>query len=63
MRCRCAECTSIRRSGSEVAAPEDIELLAVVPFGQNAVQMRFSDGHERGIFPFAYLRELEGSGR
>lgn len=59
--CRCAECLRVRRSGRNVAAPEAIELIAVVPYGPNAVQLRFSDGHERGIFPFPYLRGLERS--
>lgn len=59
MQCRCAGCVYVRRSGRTVAAPDDIELLAVVPYGPNAVQLVFSDGHERGIFPFPYLSELE----
>lgn len=54
--CRCAGCLSIRRGGA-VAAADDIELLAVIPYGPNAVQLRFSDGHARGIYPFTYLRE------
>jgi DUF971 family protein len=28
------------------------------PVGSYAVQLVFSDGHERGIFPWVYLREL-----
>jgi DUF971 family protein len=59
LQCRCAGCEYIRRSGRAVEARDDIELLAVVPYGPNAVQLRFSDGHERGIFPFQYLRGLE----
>ena len=59
--CRCAGCVRIRRGGRSVEVPEDVELLAIVPYGPNAVQLRFSDGHERGIFPFPYLRELERS--
>ena len=61
MQCRCAGCVFVRRSGRTVSAPDDVELLAVVPYGPNAVQLIFSDGHERGIFPFPYLRALERS--
>jgi DUF971 family protein len=61
--CRCAGCVYVRRSGCSIPAPADIELLEVVPYGPNAVQLRFSDGHERGIFPFPYLRELYRSPR
>ena len=57
--CRCAECLRVRRSGRQVEVPESIALLEIVPYGSNAVQLRFSDGHQRGIFPFSYLRELE----
>jgi DUF971 family protein len=58
LQCRCAGCVYIRRSGRAVEAPDDVELLELVPYGPNAVLLRFSDGHERGIFPFPYLREL-----
>lgn len=53
--CRCASC---RRQGGTVGAAQTVELLEIMPFGPNAVRLRFSDGHERGIYPFAYLREL-----
>jgi DUF971 family protein len=44
--------------GGAVEAPAQIDVTAIVPRGANAVQLLFSDGHDRGIFPFAYLREL-----
>ena len=56
-RCRCAECTRLRR-GRAIVAPNDVSLVDIVPCGGNAVQLVFSDGHARGIFPFSYLREL-----
>lgn len=33
----------------------DVELLALEPVGNYAVQPRFSDGHESGIFSWDYL--------
>jgi len=51
--CRCTECRRL-----EVGAAPQLSLRNVVPYGSNAVQLLFSDGHERGIFPFAYLAEL-----
>jgi DUF971 family protein len=51
--CRCTECRRI-----EVSVAPEIVLRNVLPYGTNAVQLVFSDGHERGIFPFAYLAEL-----
>lgn len=59
--CRCAACLHERRSRRHIEVLDGVELLEVVPYGTNAVQLRFSDGHERGIFPFPYLRELERS--
>ena len=58
LHCRCAECRQAANTGSAPQAPEDIGLLAIVPYGPASVQLEFSDGHSRGIFPFLYLREL-----
>jgi DUF971 family protein len=37
---------------------EDILLTDVRQIGAYAVQLSFSDGHDRGIYPWAYLRDL-----
>lgn len=58
MHCRCAECLQSQRSGRPVEPSIDVGLLAVLPYGPASVQLQFSDGHSRGIFPFPYLREL-----
>lgn len=36
----------------------DIDITAIAPVGNYAVQPRFSDGHESGIFTWEYLRHL-----
>lgn len=56
--CRCAECRSLAQRGIGIEAKVDVGVVEAVPYGPNAVQLVFSDGHSRGIFPFAYLREL-----
>jgi DUF971 family protein len=57
--CRCAECTSIaRKSGPSTAEYPDLRITLVVPMGSNSLNLQFSDGHERGIFPFEYLHSL-----
>jgi DUF971 family protein len=58
--CRCAPCQSARLRGNPAAAHEALTLVDALPIGHYAVQLRFSDGHERGIYPWAYLRELAG---
>lgn len=56
--CRCADCTAKRRAGFAIDVPEDIEITGINPLGTVALQFIFSDGHERGIFPWAYLGEI-----
>ena len=59
-RCRCAPCQSARLRGEPVGADATLTLADALPIGHYAVQLRFSDGHDRGIYPWAYLRELSG---
>ncbi|MDB5801144.1 MAG: hypothetical protein JWL63_2083 [Rhodocyclales bacterium] len=55
--CRCAECTALHRRGGSIAAA-DIILKTIEPVGSNALNLHFSDGHARGIYPLPYLVEL-----
>lgn len=55
--CRCAECQFNRHHGSPISAPNDVRITAIQSAGYGA-QFVFSDGHARGIFPWAYLAEL-----
>jgi DUF971 family protein len=56
--CRCAACKQLALQGTPVIASEGIQLTNASPVGSYAVQLHFSDGHERGIYPWSYLREL-----
>jgi len=57
--CRCAQCVARRRSGEAAADPAaPVRLEHIEPVGQQGLNLVFSDGHGRGIFPWAYLREL-----
>lgn len=47
-----------RHDHGTLAAAEDLEITALEPVGGFGVNIHFSDGHDRGIYPFAYLREL-----
>jgi DUF971 family protein len=38
--------------------PSTIERVNVAPVGNYALQFRWSDGHETGIYTFEYLRKL-----
>ena len=56
--CRCADCTSALWQGLMTGPPPGVTLAAPEPVGLYALNLRFSDGHERGIYPWALLREL-----
>ena len=57
-RCMCAQCRRLRQAGADIEAAAAVAVSEVVPCGPNAIQLVFSDGHDRGIFPFPYLRTL-----
>lgn len=55
---RDANSVRIAVNGWAVPAAADLTITAVEPIGNYAVRLAFSDGHDRGIFPFAYLTEI-----
>ncbi len=59
--CRCAACESRRRAGNPAVPATDIALTLLQPVGELGLQLGFSDGHDRGIYPWAYLRELSST--
>ena len=61
--CRCAGCRAKARSGQETAATlAPLRLTGAEPVGLYALQLRFSDAHERGIYPWSLLRALPRDG-
>lgn len=61
-RCRCAACQQLyRRQGLHPEILSSIRLEAIHPIGDKGLNLVFSDGHGRGIFPWAYLHELSVS--
>ena len=56
--CKCAGCEHQRRQGRPPQPAEGIALAALYPIGDVGLQLAFSDGHDRGIYPWPYLREL-----
>ncbi len=63
--CPCAQCvdelTGERRLDPARIAP-GIRVLQWAAVGHYAVQFRWSDGHDTGLFTFDYLRSLPGEG-
>ncbi|MEM5424554.1 gamma-butyrobetaine hydroxylase-like domain-containing protein [Paraburkholderia sp. BR14263] len=55
--CPCAACRRVRLDGAAPAAAADVMLIGIEPMGYG-VQLAFSDGHARGIYPWTYLEQL-----
>lgn len=58
--CRCGGCRAVSLRGDRATPAPHVRLTGAVPVGQYAVQLLFSDGHDRGIYPWQWLRELSG---
>ncbi|MFW5824252.1 MAG: DUF971 domain-containing protein [Marinobacter sp.] len=56
--CACSGCTSARRQGAISLIDADIGIDNLNAHGVSAMQFHFSDGHNRGLYPWAYLRQL-----
>lgn len=56
--CRCAPCEAGRRLGYPPDVTEDVRIVRWEMQGLQAIRFFFSDGHDRGIYPFRYLVEL-----
>ncbi|EQL42928.1 hypothetical protein M770_33780 (plasmid) [Pseudomonas aeruginosa VRFPA03] len=54
--CPCAQCRAQRLRGRIVAAEQGVRLRDIRLQGYG-VQLLFDDGHERGIYPWSYLRD------
>lgn len=59
--CPCAQCVN-EWTGERMLKPEsiseDLHIAEVDIVGRYALNFRWSDGHETGIYSFRYLREL-----
>lgn len=58
VRCACADCKAAELQGKERSIDPRVWITAAQPVGSYALQLNFSDGHERGIYPWEYLEAL-----
>jgi DUF971 family protein len=56
--CRCAHCVRARIDGVFPHGFDGIVIEHVSPIGVYGINIGFSDGHTRGIYPWAYLSQL-----
>lgn len=47
-----------RLDNGAIAMQPNIKITDLVQIGAEAVNVHFSDGHDRAIYPFSYLQEL-----
>jgi len=52
--CPCAGCRLLRSGEDGLKVPRDVVVSEIRPMGYG-LQLVFSDGHDRGIFPWPYL--------
>ena len=56
--CRCAACTRARVDGVFPESFDAITIVTVSAVGEYGINVEFSDGHARGIYPWGYLVSL-----
>jgi DUF971 family protein len=59
--CGCAHCVDEWTGEGTLdpgSVPEDVHPLSIQSVGRYAIQIRWSDGHDTGIYPFDRLRTL-----
>lgn len=56
----CRSAAGVLRRLDNAPAPEGVTIIALQPVGDYAVNLAFSDGEARGIYPFSLLGQLAG---
>ncbi|PTT71069.1 DUF971 domain-containing protein, partial [Pseudomonas sp. HMWF007] len=55
--CPCSQCRAFRLKGMTPRVDDRVRLIEINPQGYG-MQLVFSDGHQRGIYPWDYLAQL-----
>ncbi|MEQ8825273.1 MAG: gamma-butyrobetaine hydroxylase-like domain-containing protein [Filomicrobium sp.] len=58
--CGCPSAAGRKRrlDGITASGDPDLSLTGAFPIGNYAVNLAFSDGHDRGVYPWGYLADL-----
>lgn len=55
--CACSRCRASGQVG-RLEVDADIDIVATQMMGSSGLNLSFSDGHERGVFPWPYLHAI-----
>ncbi|MDG1485903.1 MAG: DUF971 domain-containing protein [Porticoccaceae bacterium] len=55
--CACSSCRAKKQVGVDVIT-DGIQVASIAPIGTSGIQVVFSDGHDRGIYPWDYLHAI-----
>lgn len=58
LQCQCTHCKSSQLQGKTNAVLPQLRITEIRPVGMYGMQLIFNDGHDRGIYPWTYLRDL-----
>lgn len=60
VRANCRSAKSVRERIDDVVAQDysGVTISAIEPIGAYGLNIRFSDGHDRGIYPWDFLKDL-----
>src|SRR5690606_31627451 len=56
--CACSACAQARQRGLLTLIDAEVAVERLEVSGISGIQLYFSDGHYRGLYPWGYLREL-----
>jgi DUF971 family protein len=56
--CRSSNAVRAQLDETQAIAPSDLRIVSTELIGSYALNISFSDGERRGIYPWAYLREI-----
>ncbi|WP_315837192.1 DUF971 domain-containing protein [Bradyrhizobium prioriisuperbiae] len=60
--CKCAHCIRARIDSRFPESFDGISITAITLMGNFGINIGFSDGHARGIYPWPYLQEIAARG-
>ncbi|MES2889622.1 MAG: DUF971 domain-containing protein [Pseudomonadota bacterium] len=61
--CRCGDCRRNAVAGRTAPVAAGLALVTVEAAGAYGLRLIFSDGHDRGIYPWSLMRDLEDLNR